>query len=411
MAQLLEQLNSQDGRERTLASATLAGLVLSLPPLQLRLLLSKNLIGQLIERVAALPPSSSSSAADADAATPPPSHDLATAIESLGALRNLAVSGPIHLLSEMHNKRILQPLVSVHLPLLAQFLPIRLAPAPALVKPSMPATAGARRAAEDLNEANDTLRRSFWDWAENTLTVLWCLAESNTKILASLNQHAQAIVGLCVAFLQHAIDFSVEDEESEAANKGKGKQQPAPKQSRVPLYVAVAAGEPATAFYLYPPFSRPDSDLPRTCLVAQTLHAFVSSNPAAHSQLLSPPGSYTFSPSLSVLLSILSAPNPPSTTTGTTTTTADAAEEWTQLRVLAFGVLLEIAKGRSKRRDVETVREQLRTDEAQEVLLELVRDADLNKAVEEARAVAGQIVRPARDPCFRLFFISHALET
>jgi hypothetical protein len=35
------------------------------------------------------------------------------------------------------------------------------------------------------------------------------------------------------------------------------------------------------------------------------------------------------------------------TTTGGTTTTADAAEEWTQLRVLAFGVLLEIAKGRS----------------------------------------------------------------
>lgn len=239
MAQLLEQLNSQDGRERTLASATLAGLVLSLPPLQLRLLLSKNLIGQLIERVAALPPSSSAD----EAATPPPpsSHDLATAIESLGALRNLAVSGPTHLLSEMHNKRILQPLVSVHLPLLTQFLPLRLGPAPPLVKPSMPATAGARRAAEDVNEANDTLRRSFWDWAENTLTVLWCLAESNTKILASLNQHAQAIVGLCVAFLQHAIDFSVEDE---AANKGKGKQQPAPKQSRVPLYVAVAAGEP-----------------------------------------------------------------------------------------------------------------------------------------------------------------------
>ena len=135
------------------------------------------------------------------------------------------------------------------------------------------------------------------------------------------------------------------------------------------------------------------------CCVAQTLHAFVSSNPAAHSQLLSPPGSYTFSPSLSVLLSILSAPNPPSTTTSTTTA-ADAAEEWTQLRVLAFGVLLEIAKGRSKRRDVETVREQLRTDEAQEVLLELVRDADLNKAVEEARAVAGQIVRPVRGPLF-----------
>jgi hypothetical protein len=37
--------------------------------------------------------------------------------------------------------------------------------------------------------------------------------------------------------------FSVEDEESEAASKGKGKQQPAPKQSRVPLYVAVGNRE------------------------------------------------------------------------------------------------------------------------------------------------------------------------
>ncbi|GAA5880505.1 hypothetical protein JCM3774_000630 [Rhodotorula dairenensis] len=376
MAQLLEQLKSQDGRERTMASATLAGLVLSLPPLQLRLLLSKNLIGLLIERVAILPTDTAAAAAAASSSPPPPppSHDLATAIESLGALRNLAVSGPTHLLSEMHNKRMLQPLVAVHLPLLARFLPVQLGPAPPAVKPTMPATAADRRAAEDTNEANDTLRRSFWDWAENTLTLLWCLAESNTKILTSLNQHAQAIVALCVAFLQHAIDFDLDGTaESDAASKGKGKQQQqqsgGARKSRVPLYVAVAA--------------------------AQTLHAFVSSNPAAHSQLLSPPGSYTFSPSLSVLLSILSSPSPPGTSASASSASsgaaADAAEEWAQLRVLAFGVLLEIAKGRSKRRDVETVREHLRTDEAQQVLLELVREADLSKAVTEGKAVAGQI--------------------
>lgn len=131
-------------------------------------------------------------------------------------------------------------------------------------------------------------------------------------------------------------------------------------------------------------------------LAAQTLHAFVSSNPPAHSQLLSPPGSYTFSPALSVLLSILSSPTaPPSSSASSSSASsaaAETAEEWAQLRVLAFGVLLEIAKGRSKRRDVETVREQLRTDEAQEVLLELVKRAELSKAVEEGKAVAGQIV-------------------
>lgn len=240
MQLLLDQLKANDGRERALASATLAGLVLSLPPLQLRLLLSKNLIGALIERVAAVPTSGPPAAASAP--TPPPSHDLATAIESLGALRNLAVSGPAHLLSEMHNKRLLQPLAAVHLPLLLRFLPLQLGPVPAEVKPAMPATPAARRAAEDANEAHDTLRRSFWDWAENTLTILWCLAESNTKILASLNQHAPAIVALCVAFLQAASDVEDESLQDEQTVKGKQKQAPVAKRARVPLYVAVAAG-------------------------------------------------------------------------------------------------------------------------------------------------------------------------
>lgn len=248
-------------------------MILSLPPMQLRLLLSRNLIGLLIERLSTLSAPSSSSSA-----TPPPSDDLSTAIESLGALRNLAVSSPPHILSEMHNKRLLLPLATIHLPLLAHFLPHQLAPPPAPVKPTLPATAEQRRAADAANEAHDTLRRSFWDWTENVLTLVWCLAESNTKILAGLNAHAEHIVALCVALLDEdrlGIDKLDGDEqrgEGAAAAQGgmdveggaaggkalkkKDAKREKAKRLRVPLFVAVAAGAssflPSREYLLHP---------------------------------------------------------------------------------------------------------------------------------------------------------------
>ncbi|BGP46950.1 hypothetical protein JCM10450v2_002802 [Rhodotorula kratochvilovae] len=371
MQDLLDKLRAPEGRDRVFAASTLSSLILSLPAMQLRLLLSRNLIGLLIERISAVTVTTSA---------PPPANDLSAAIESLGALRNLAVSSPPHILSEMHNKRLLLPLATIHLPLLAHFLPQQLAPALALVKPELPATAEQRRAAEDANEAQDTLRRSFWDWAENVLTLLWCLAESNTKILASLNGHAEAIVGLCMTLLDEdrlGVDKHEGNEgenggmevESGKKQKKKDAKKAQAKKARVPLFVAVAA--------------------------AQTLHAFISSNPPAHSQLLSSAGSFTFSPSLSTLLSLLLTPLPPTAPASRAethgSTAATEADEWAQLRVLAFGSLLEIAKGRSKRRDVETVREALRSPVAQEVLLGLVGQAQLEAAVEEAKKVAGEI--------------------
>ncbi|GAA5911439.1 hypothetical protein JCM8208_005060 [Rhodotorula glutinis] len=384
MQDLLDKLRAPEGRDRVFAASTLSSLILSLPPMQLRLLLSRNLIGLLIERLSTLSAPSSPSSSS----TPPPSDDLSTAIESLGALRNFAVSSPPHILSEMHNKRLLLPLATVHLPLLAHFLPHQLAPPPAPVKPALPATAEQRRAADAANEAHDTLRRSFWDWTENVLTLVWCLAESNTKILAGLNAHAEQIVALCVALLDEdrlGIDKLDGDEgaagpggmdvEGGKALKKKDAKREKAKRLRVPLFVAVAA--------------------------AQTLHAFISSNPAAHTHLLSSAGSFTFSPSLSTLLSILLTPAPPSSSSRTSSTSIDAApaatpssadtDAWAQLRVLAFGSLLEIAKGRSKRRDAETVRDALRSDVAQGVLLGLVGSARLEDAVEEAKKVAGEI--------------------
>lgn len=355
------------------AQSTISSLILTLPPLQLRLLLSRNLIGLLIERLSAL-------SAPTSNLSPPPYYDLTTAIESLGALRNLAVSSPPHILSEMHNKRLLLPLTTIHIPLLAHFLPSQLGPAPQPQKPSLPATPEQRRAVEDANEAQDTLRRSFWDWSENVFVLLWCLAESNTKILGSLNGNAQAIVGLCIGFLAesalgiernaHVAELAGEegahggmDVESKKPKKKDVKKEQA-KKARVPLFVAVAA--------------------------AQALYAFVSDNHPAHTHLLSSSTSFSFSPALASLLSILLTPTSPVPT---------ESDDWAQLRVLAFGTLLEIAKGRSKRRDVEGVRAALRSDEAQEVLLGLVKNAKLDAAVEEAKKVAGEIVslfRPSR---------------
>ncbi|GAA6008534.1 hypothetical protein JCM10207_007147 [Rhodosporidiobolus poonsookiae] len=369
---LLDKLRSPEGRERVWASSTLSSLLHTLPPTQQRLLLSRNLIGLLIERLTLpVPPSSPSSE------TPlPPSDDLTTAIESLGALRNLAVSSPPHLLSEMHNKRLLLPLTTVHLPLLALYLPCQLANNPAPPKPHATdnLTPAEREAATLAHEAHETLRAGFWDWAENVLVLLWCLAESNTKILAALNPHAGAIVGLCMGFLD-AERLGVERVEGlgrgegedgmEVEGGGKKKKsaskqaKDARKRTRVPLFVAVAA--------------------------LQTLHAFVSSNAPAHTHVVFSPAAGAFSPSLSSLLAILLAPAPPAGGKDTD------ASDWAQLRVLAFGVLLEIAKGRSKRRDVEKVREVLRQEEAQGVLLELVKGARLDEVASEGRKVAGEI--------------------
>ncbi|GAA5900210.1 hypothetical protein JCM6882_002275 [Rhodosporidiobolus microsporus] len=374
---LLDKLRSTESRERVWAASTLSSLLLTLPPLQHRLLLSRNLIGLLIERLTLPLPSSSSSSSPP---APPPSDDLTVAIESLGSLRNLAVSSPPHILSEMHNKRLLLPLTSIHLPLLAAYLPLVVAPAPAPLKPNLLATPAERERVDLANEAQETLRAGYWDWAENVLVLLWSLAESNTKILAALNAHGEAIVKLCVGFLSEDrlgiekvgvegvemdgmdVEAGKKHKKKDAAGKGK-------KGARVPLFVAVAA--------------------------AQSLHAFLSSNPPSHTHLLASHGA-GFSPSLSHLLSILLTSSFPSaSSTSAPSASSTTSEDWSQLRVLAFGSLLELAKSRSKRRDIETVREVLRSPDAQNVLLSLVSGASAPDALpslaERAKAFASEI--------------------
>lgn len=154
----------------------------------------------------------------------------------------------------MHNKRLLLPLLAVHVPLLLAFLPTLLVPAPPPVKPSLPATPADRTACDLVNEQNETLRRVYWDWAENVLVLLWCLAESNTKILGSLNAQGNKIVELIMAFLEEeklgiaeSAGLGEGGEEGGMEVDGKKKKSKKDKEKekkalRVPLFVAVAAG-------------------------------------------------------------------------------------------------------------------------------------------------------------------------
>ncbi|KAL8276569.1 hypothetical protein RQP46_011059 [Phenoliferia psychrophenolica] len=316
---LLDKLRSTEVDERVWASAALSGMLLDLPAVTLRLLLSRNLIGLLIERLA----DSSDS----------------VVVESLGALRNLAVTQPLSLLSEMHNKRLLLPLTSTHLPLLASLLPTLLGPTPPPITAPLPSTPADREAAQVANEHAEHRRRLFWDWTENVVFLLWALAESNTKILASLNAVGQDLI----VFLGALVRVDGDEAGGEDAKGGKkGKKAAAVKS--VPVGVALAA--------------------------AQTLHALISSNPPAQAHLFAPASHST----LSSLTHILSTPTP------ATTPAADTADHLT-LRVVSFGILLDLTTSSAAKKPVNRASTAALKDvlkQHSDVLVGLVR-TDLNQ--------------------------------
>lgn len=160
----------------------------------------------------------------------------------------------------MHNKRLLLPLLTLHLPLLRSLLPSMLLPPSAPVVAPLPSTAADREAADALNEHAEKRRRLYWDWCENVLTLLWCAAESNTKILASLNTAGNDLVEFLMAFLDvKGLGLDVNETgdgmDVEGALKKKGKK--VKKDTlRVPLFVAVTAG-----MFSLPPFTSQASEL------------------------------------------------------------------------------------------------------------------------------------------------------
>lgn len=357
----------------------------TLPLTTQRLLLSNNLIGLLIERLN--------------------DPDPTVSVECLGALRNLAVSSPTSIVSEMHNKRLLLPLTTTHLPQLgSSSLRTELGPAPEPLKPSLPASPAQRQQVDEQNAVIQAKRRLYWDWSENVLTLVWCLAESTTKILGSLNNHAKEIVECSAAYLDARALGLVEGANGagdgmdvEGAKKGaKSKTKKGSKTDRVPLFVAVTAGEWRRIFQV-----QVSADV--TCTPAQALHAFISSNPSSHAFLLTSSDDER-STHFSSLLTLVATSAPPAAWGKTARTESHAAstpesdaEDFAQLRVLAFGILLELikstAKGKGKGRawpqERDEIREVLKAN--QSLLVGLV-GTDLDGVSKASREVLSQMV-------------------
>lgn len=113
-----------------------------------RMMLSKNLIGALIERLT-------------DSV-----HEVV--VEALGALRNLTVVGGDEVISEMYNKSVLTPVAAL-IPALGNMIDTMLS--------------GAAISAEEQDK-----RKTVWDWAENVISVIWAMAENSEKALKFVNK-------------------------------------------------------------------------------------------------------------------------------------------------------------------------------------------------------------------------------
>lgn len=144
---LIAKLSSPDANERAWAAAGASNLLMHDAGTR-RLMLSKNLIGALIERLT-------------DSV-----HEVV--VEALGALRNLTVVGGDEVISEMYNKGVLTPVAAL-IPPLGNMIDTMLS--------------GAAGTTEEQEK-----RKTVWDWAENVISVIWAMAENSEKALKFVNK-------------------------------------------------------------------------------------------------------------------------------------------------------------------------------------------------------------------------------
>ncbi|KAF9318150.1 hypothetical protein BG003_011710 [Podila horticola] len=144
---LIQKLSSPDANERAWAAAGASNLLMHDAATR-RLMLSKNLIGALIERLT-------------DSV-----HEVV--VEALGALRNLTVVGGEEVISEMYNKNVLTPVTALIPPLGVMIDGMLTAPA--------------------ANAQEQEKRKTVWDWAENIISVVWAMCENSEKSLKVVNK-------------------------------------------------------------------------------------------------------------------------------------------------------------------------------------------------------------------------------
>ncbi|CAG8597124.1 14858_t:CDS:10 [Funneliformis caledonium] len=155
---VIKQLSSADPIERAWAASCVSNLIAGEEKIR-RLLLSKNLISLLIERL---------------------TDDVYEVIyESVGTLRNLTVIGEYEICAEMFNKDILTPLMSLISKL-------------SIIIDNM--LKGISYESDPIKNA----RNNLWIFAENIICIIWALSETSQKILRGINN--MNIVHFLMAF-------------------------------------------------------------------------------------------------------------------------------------------------------------------------------------------------------------------
>ncbi|CAE6442616.1 hypothetical protein ACGC1H_007560 [Rhizoctonia solani] len=153
---IIQKMSSEDVAERTWACAAVSNLIQNDPATR-RLLQGKNVIGALITRL-------SDSSEE-------------VAAEATGALRNLCIDGGFEICAEMFNKGIMDPLTEF-IPKLSTTL---------------------QNVLENPKSAPEKVHELVYEFAENIITILWCLSETSNKALNAIN--AISLIPFLMAFL------------------------------------------------------------------------------------------------------------------------------------------------------------------------------------------------------------------
>ncbi|KAF9245889.1 ARM repeat-containing protein [Melanogaster broomeanus] len=142
---IIQKMESPDVAERKWACVAVSNLIQNDPSTR-RLLQGKNVVGALITRLS--------------------DSEEEVWIEAAGALRNLCIDGGYDICAEMYNKNILAPL-KTFVPKISTIL---------------------SRFLESPKNAPENAKKVVYEFADNVITILWCLSETSNKALNAINQ-------------------------------------------------------------------------------------------------------------------------------------------------------------------------------------------------------------------------------
>ncbi|EMD42255.1 hypothetical protein CERSUDRAFT_110786 [Gelatoporia subvermispora B] len=142
---IIQKMESVDPTERKWACVAVSNLIQNDPSTR-RLLQGKNVVGALITRLS--------------------DSEEEVVVEAAGALRNLCIDGGFDICAEMYNKNILAPL-KTFIPKISTTLSQYLA---------------------SPKSAPENAQKLIYEFADNVITILWCLSETSNKAMNAINQ-------------------------------------------------------------------------------------------------------------------------------------------------------------------------------------------------------------------------------